>query len=376
MERHADAERDRVTELMDRVGRAHAAMCAAQAELLDALGELEASGSFPDDADTCVSAWAGWACGVSRARSEQWTSVARGLRELPEVASALRRGEVSFDKTIPLVRLATSETDEEWAAKATELSVAQLHRAAARAERERREDPRRDAHSSRGLRLDWDERRRLLYLQGTFAAEEGTALQAALRERARTVPIDPDADDPREARMADALVGLVTEPGRGRGGRPTVVVHADAEALFGGTGATSPPLAETQWGAQLADHALRRMACYGRIRWVAHAADGRAVGISRAASAVPVWMGSELWNRDGGCRFGGCGVAANVHAHHLVHWADGGPTDLENLVLLCGAHHRFMHEGEWTFSGSPYGELRFHHPTSGAVRTSVPLRGT
>jgi hypothetical protein len=48
-----------------------------------------------------------------------------------------------------------------------------------------------------------------------------------------------------------------------------------------------------------------------------------------------------------------------LHAHHLVHWANGGGTDLENLVLLCGDHHRFVHEGGWTISGDPGGVVQF-----------------
>ena len=52
-----------------------------------------------------------------------------------------------------------------------------------------------------------------------------------------------------------------------------------------------------------------------------------------------------LMCRDGGCRFPGCTERRYVEAHHIVHWADGGPTDLSNLVLLCWAHHHAMHEG-------------------------------
>jgi hypothetical protein len=48
--------------------------------------------------------------------------------------------------------------------------------------------------------------------------------------------------------------------------------------------------------------------------------------------------------RDRGCRFPGCG-SRFTDAHHIRHWADGGPTRLDNLVLLCGAHHRLLHEG-------------------------------
>ncbi|MET0567140.1 MAG: HNH endonuclease signature motif containing protein [Acidimicrobiia bacterium] len=51
-----------------------------------------------------------------------------------------------------------------------------------------------------------------------------------------------------------------------------------------------------------------------------------------------------------------------VHAHHVQHWADGGPTDLENLVLLCGYHHRFLHEHEWTIEVDPNGRHAYREP--------------
>ncbi|MFW6200514.1 MAG: HNH endonuclease signature motif containing protein, partial [Gemmatimonadota bacterium] len=50
--------------------------------------------------------------------------------------------------------------------------------------------------------------------------------------------------------------------------------------------------------------------------------------------------------RDRGCRFPGCGLRF-TDGHHVEHWADGGETRLDNLILLCGFHHRLVHEGGW-----------------------------
>ena len=58
----------------------------------------------------------------------------------------------------------------------------------------------------------------------------------------------------------------------------------------------------------------------------------------------------------------GCERARWVHAHHLVHWANGGPTDLDNLATLCGYHHRLVHDGGWRIEGSPNGDLIFIRP--------------
>jgi hypothetical protein len=52
-----------------------------------------------------------------------------------------------------------------------------------------------------------------------------------------------------------------------------------------------------------------------------------------------------LMVRDGGCVFPGCTQRRFVDAHHILHWLDGGPTDVTNLVLLCHRHHHAVHEG-------------------------------
>jgi hypothetical protein len=60
--------------------------------------------------------------------------------------------------------------------------------------------------------------------------------------------------------------------------------------------------------------------------------------------------------------FPGCGRIRWLKAHHIVHWTRGGRTDLDNLVLVCHAHHRLVHEGGWSIRGAPGRELRFLDP--------------
>jgi hypothetical protein len=77
-------------------------------------------------------------------------------------------------------------------------------------------------------------------------------------------------------------------------------------------------------------------------------------------------------SRRAACRFPGCERKRWLNAHHLVHWADGGGTNLDNLILLCHAHHRLIHEGGWRTSGHPGHDLRFHDPGGRPLRT-LPL---
>jgi hypothetical protein len=203
-------------------------------------------------------------------------------------------------------------------------------------------------------------------------AEQGAAVEAALGRRSEDVRPDPEATDPSEARLADALFGLVSGSEAEQTPAATVVVHAGAEALVQEEPQRGPWLAETESGHRLASESVRRLACDARIEWVLES-EGRPVGIGRRGRQVPEQVHRILRHRDGGtCRFPGCERKRWLHAHHLVHWADGGSTNLDNLVLLCHPHHRLIHEGGWRTSGHPGRDLRFHDKGGRPLRTTPP----
>jgi Domain of unknown function (DUF222)/HNH endonuclease len=80
--------------------------------------------------------------------------------------------------------------------------------------------------------------------------------------------------------------------------------------------------------------------------------------VGRTTRVVQPAQRTALAVRDGGCVFPGCDRPLSwCEAHHLVHWLDGGPTDLDNLVLVCRAHHRAVHEGGWRLQHQPDGRL-------------------
>ena len=76
-----------------------------------------------------------------------------------------------------------------------------------------------------------------------------------------------------------------------------------------------------------------------------------------------------------GCRFPGCGRTRWTHAHHRRHWADGGPTDLDNLVQLCSAHHHLIHSDNWRIEGDADGPLRFVRPDGRPLADHPPPLG-
>jgi hypothetical protein len=302
---------------------------------------------------------------VAWGTAREWVRMAHALRRLPKIADAFASSRVSWDQLRPLTRFVTAETDEGWAARAPELRPAALWREARRHERIRVREAEK-IHRERYLRLQWDQERPVLWLEGMLPAEQGAVFESAITRRAESVPRDGEALDPSGARLADALVDLAT----GEPQPATVVVHAGAEALARQEPEEGPWLAETEGGQRLSGESVRRLACDARIEWVLES-ESRPVGIGRGGRQVPGAVHRVLRHRDHAvCRFPGCERKRWLHAHHLIHWADGGATNLDNLVLLCHAHHRLIHEGGWRTSGHPNHDLRFHDPGGRPLRTN------
>jgi hypothetical protein len=87
-------------------------------------------------------------------------------------------------------------------------------------------------------------------------------------------------------------------------------------------------------------------------------APSQPLDVGRTSRVVSPAQRTALAVRDGGCVFPDCDrPLAWCEAHHVWHWLHGGPTDLDNLALLCRAHHRAVHEGGWQLTRAPDGRL-------------------
>jgi Domain of unknown function (DUF222)/HNH endonuclease len=157
-----------------------------------------------------------------------------------------------------------------------------------------------------------------------------------------------------------------------------VVVHVDADTLVETARRTaadaatgSPREARFDDGPALLHGVLAMLACDGRIQLSVRAADGRILNLGRRRRRPNRAQLDALWRRDRGCAHPGCGRTRFLHAHHARAWAAGGRTDLDNLILLCGEHHRALHDGAFTVTALGRQRFRFHGP-GGAVRPPAP----
>ena len=97
-----------------------------------------------------------------------------------------------------------------------------------------------------------------------------------------------------------------------------------------------------------------------------HDAEGDVLDVGRKTRTIPPSIRRALAARDTSCRFPGC-TARRCDAHHVVHWADGGATSLDNLVLLCRRHHRAVHEGGFEAVIRVDGGIEFHRPDGALI---------
>lgn len=173
---------------------------------------------------------------------------------------------------------------------------------------------------------------------------------------------DPDCShsgkDPREsgARMWDALVeacrrlqGTDTLP-HAHGTTARINLTTTLDALREGLEADGL----LPSGERLSATAVRRLACDAEIIPAVLATDGQILDLGRAARLVNAGLWLALVLRDQHCAFPGCDrLPIACDAHHVHHWADGGTTSLDNLVLLCRKHHTTVHRTPWTVAIDP-----------------------
>jgi Domain of unknown function (DUF222)/HNH endonuclease len=360
------------SELVNLAGR----IASAQCRFLELLAEFDAREGWAGPGIRSCAHWLSWRVGLSRRTGREQLRVAKALLSLPMVVDAFRAGRLSYAKVRAITRIATPATERALLDLALAGTASHVERAvsAARA----RSTPALEHAARRGVSWRWDQDGSVV-LRARLAPDEGArligALQARLGEqrptalrRAKSTPTQPDAaggsaepppadeapadvradDVPADvraglehppgaaadriaARRADALLELLA-PDRGQ---HQVTVHLEVA-----TGA-----ATLDDGPPIPTSTAERLACDARVRTLIKDRAGNPLYLGRGDRVVRKTQLAALRIRDQHrCQFPGCDQKRFLHAHHIVHWWLGGPTDIDNLVLLCSFHHRLIHD--------------------------------
>jgi hypothetical protein len=201
-------------------------------------------------------------------------------------------------------------------------------------------------------------------IEGQLDAEGGARLRIALDSL--SMPVPGDVRTGRQ-RRADALVELASRQLQSgtlpmtRSQRPHLLLTTTRDYLGGAEGAAP---AELSSAGSIARATAQRLACDAAVSEVTVDNRGEPLAVGRTRRTVPGPMRRALVARDRGCCFPTCDRPPEwTDAHHLAFWTrDQGPTELDNLALVCRFHHRLLHEGGWTLDRDPDGRITARPP--------------
>lgn len=320
--------------------------------------------------------WLSWRCALDPVTAREHLRVARCLARMPAIREAFATGSVSYSKVRAITRVATEEDEQDWVATAVALPAAKLTRLTGRCKTITTQEER---APSKQQSLAWShDDNGMLVVVVRLTPEAGAEFVAAI-ERQQAVghpqPVD-SAEATGQGEPVDALLELVhgatepVEPGLVSATQPEVVLHVTA----GDLGAERPSRRHLSNDKAVGPAAARRLACDPILTALLHAGDGRVIDVGRRHRLVTQRLRRAVYERDMNCcAFPGCANSRWLDVHHIVHWEDGGHTDLDNLLLLCGTHHRAHHADTFSIhlvDGSP----RFERPDGVVIEPAPRLR--
>ncbi len=375
-----------------------ASVNAANCQLLLMIAEFDTRQAWGDEGVRSCAHWLNWRCGVSMGAAREKVRVAHALAALPKTTEAFATGQLSYSKARAITRVATPGNEScllsyaEYGSASQVERVVRLYRkqyqdanakklgynevivaadkpdAIDPAEAERQGAAHR--HDHRMLNTHWDEhgclviRARLTPEQGAVVLKAIDAAVESLKQDTGTESHDKnvsagthqlDSDSAlRHAgnRRADALV-LMAESLLQNGhassktaDRFQVVVHVDQQVLAKHihTSLNGEPDCFIENQVALPVDTARRLSCDCKL--VAALCDGtEPLAIGRRGRGITPAIERALQIRDGHCQFPGCASKHHLDAHHIIHWANGGETSLDNLMQVCHHHHKLLHEG-------------------------------
>ncbi|WP_156752038.1 HNH endonuclease signature motif containing protein [Mycobacterium sp. E2497] len=298
-----------------------------------------------------VAALVAWKLGLSSANAHTISAVAHRLEAFPRCAQGLREGRLSLDQVGVIAAQAGEGSDEHYAELARVATVNQLRTAV---KLEPRPEPQTRPQSQPAITKTADEeftcwRIRLPHVDAAkFDAALASHRDALIAEwksdrdnGQAAAEIAPPLPGTLEAFLRLVEAGWDAEAARRpHGQHTTVVVHLDVEQ----------PAAALHLGPLLTEDDRRYLTCDATCEvWFERA--GEVIGAGRTTRTISRRLRRALEHRHRMCAVPGCGATRGLHAHHLRHWEDGGPTELANLVLVCPYHHRLHHRGLITLTG-------------------------
>ncbi|MGI8459582.1 MAG: DUF222 domain-containing protein [Propionibacteriaceae bacterium] len=363
-------DRDRADVLAGRICVSAAEAAQSECQLLELIGEFDAGDAVRWwDGVKSVAHWLSWACSMSAGTAREHVRVARALRRMPTIREAFRSGRLSYSKIREVTRVVDVVDEAHLCGLALTATASQLSRMVAAF---RAADGTRIAQEPK-RQLRWQVREDgMVEVRVRLPAEEAAVLQCALAaaedQFGEPPPAPGDAPTERPYSRVDALLDVahsfVAAVPQDRSGedRTLVVVQvaaeqlapgADSEDVLAGTSDRRQPTCHVAGAGPVETATAQRLACDADVIGAVVDRYGEVLALGRTRRLVSRAQRRALMIRDGMCRYPGCHQTHHLKAHHVRPWAAGGPTDLDNLVLLCQWHHTAVHEGRMSMRRTP-----------------------
>jgi hypothetical protein len=324
-------------------------------ERLRHLAEIDRRGLHQRDGHLSAVSWLASAHGVSRSSAVADVRAARSLEHMPIGRDAIARGALTAQSLKVLARARRTAPEAFATSEAALVEAAQVHTVD---HLQRVVASWRQHMLEQRLETDGLEEARGLHASVTFGGmvrvdgnldpETGESLITALRSVIDAEARVDDGDDRRTPaqRRADAL-GEICRGWLDRSDRPAVAgERPHVSVVVQVDDLVARRSGELETIGAVAAETVRRLACDASVMRVVMAGRSEPLDVGRRTPVVSGAIRRAVIMRDGGCRFPSCDRPhAWCDAHHVQHWADGGPTALSNLVLLCRRHHRTIHQG-------------------------------
>jgi len=356
---HADQLGAEITELCSYI-------YAAESRLLSLIHKFDEKQYWAKLGLCSCAHWLNFKCGIGMNAAREKVRVAHALAKLPRISEGFADGKLSYSKVRAITRIA-DETNEDYllmiAEHGTAHHVEKLVSKYRTAKRLQDVEIANEQYDHREVTYFYDHDG-CLVIKGRLPPEQGALIVKALemamdKDFADNTREAPEEREPIAARRADALTEVAetymnnSESSGSTADRYQVVVHVTAdEASFGQT----PHVEE---GPGVTAETSRRIACDSSIVGIKEDKNGEPLSIGRRSRTIPPAMRRALRVRDKGCRFPGCTNTRFIDGHHIKHWADGGETSMDNLVMLCRHHHHLVHEGGFACEKAVDGGISF-----------------
>lgn len=337
---------------------------AIDGRIVDIVAEIDGDRLWGATGARSIAALVAWKLGTSAGNAKKIVAIADRATEFPRCTQALREGRLSADQVGVIAEGAGEGSDDHYALLAENASVSQLRTAIKQEPRPEPEpvtDPFADDDDEpepppppRG-EITTTSDHEYTYWRIRLPHEQAAKFQAALQSHKDGLIArwtrdhadnEPGPHRPPMPDLTDAFMALVDAGWdaeafrRPHGQHTTVVIHVDV--------ATN--LSALHLGPALTAEERRYLSCDATCEvWFER--HGRPIGAGRTTRTVNRRLRRALEHRDRSCVVPGCGATLGLHAHHIVHWEDGGETELDNLVLVCPYHHRAHHRGIIVITG-------------------------